>query len=96
MLRASDGAPGLLLGEGVELPDEMEIGGPPFRQPGLVGAKADARRVVDERVEPDVGDAVGIERQRNAPRLPGAAHRNVLEPVVDQPQNLVPARLGLD
>ena len=35
----------------------------------LVGAVSNGRGVVDQRVEPDVDDAVGIEGQRNAPRL---------------------------
>ena len=60
-----------------------------------IGAEADRRRVVDQRVEPDVDDARRIERQRDAPRLPGAADRDVLEPAFDQPQDLVAPDVGL-
>jgi hypothetical protein len=60
-----------------------------------VAAEPDGRRVVDQRVEPDVHDAVGIPRQRDPPRLTGARHRDVDETALDQPQNLVAANLRL-
>ena len=70
--------------DGVEardvLADHVQVGRPPLLEQRRIGAEADRRRVVDQRVEPDVDDARRIERQRDAPRLPGAADRDVLRP----------------
>ena len=60
-----------------------------------VGAEADRRRVVDQRIEPDVDHARRIGRQRNAPRLPGAADRDVLQAGLEQAEDLVAPHLGL-
>ena len=62
----------------------------------VVGAVADRGGVVDQRVEPDVDDAARVERQRNAPRLSGAADRDVLEAGLEQAQDLVAADLRLE
>ena len=79
----------------MSLPIDVQIGRPPRLEQRLVAAEADGRRVVDQRVEPDVDDAAGIERQRDAPRLPGPADRDVLEPALDQAQDLVAADVRL-
>ena len=74
----------------------MQIRRPPtFEQRGIA-AKANRRRVVDQRVEPDVDDARRIPRQRDAPRLARPAHRNVLQTALDQAKNLVAADVRLE
>ena len=77
------------------LADDVQIRRPPLLEHLRIVAEADRRRVVDQRVEPDVDDARRIERQRDAPRLPGAADGDVLQPAFDQPQDLVAPDLGL-
>ena len=74
----------------------MQVRRPPLREQRLVRAEPDRRNVVDQSVEPDVDDAAGIAGQRDPPRLAGAADRDVLEPGLDQTQDLVAAGLGLD
>ena len=78
------------------LADHVQAGGPPFLEPLFVPAVADGRRIVNQRVEPDIDHARGIEGYRNAPRLPGATHRDVFQPAFNQPQDLVAANVGLD
>ena len=51
-----------------------------------VGQRAE---VVDERVGPHVRDLLGIPRDRDAPRLPGTADREVLQPAGDERPRLV-------
>ena len=77
------------------LPDDVQVGRPPGLEQRLVGAVPDPRNVVDERVDPDVDHAVGIPRNRYAPRLAGPAHRDVFEPRFEQPEHLVAADLRL-
>ena len=63
MLRASDRAPGLLLGEEVELPDDVEIGGNVVIHAGTrIGAGAS---IQDGAV---LGKPVALGRRSNAPR----------------------------
>ena len=76
----------------MSLPTTCRSAGHRAAKRSIVPAVADRRRVVDERVEPDVDDAGRIERQRNAPRLPRPADRDVLEPALEQAQDLVAAR----
>ena len=71
------------------LADDVQIGRPPLLEQRVVASQADGRCVVDQGVEPDIHDARRIERQRNAPRLTGAADRDVLEAAFEQTQNLV-------
>ena len=78
------------------LADHVQVGRPPAIEQLLVPAVADRRRVVDQRVEPDIDHAAGVEGDGNAPRLPGPAHRDVLEAALDQPQDLVAPDLRLD
>jgi hypothetical protein len=78
------------------LAEDVQVGRPPLRKARLVGAIADRRRVVDQRIEPDVDHLLGCERQGNAPRLPRPAHRDVLETAVEQAQDLVAADLWLE
>ncbi len=76
------------------LADQVHIGRPPVLEPLRIGSQADCRRVVDQRVEPDVDDALGVPGQRNAPRLTGPADGDVVETAFEQPELLVTARLG--
>ena len=55
-----------------------------------VGERA---QVVHERVDPDVRDLGGIPRDRDAPRLPGAADAEVLQAAGDEAPRLVPAEI---
>ncbi len=57
-----------------------------------VGERA---QVVDERVCPDVGDRIRIPRDRDPPRLPGSADREVLQPALDEAPRLVRPETGL-
>ena len=77
------------------LPDDVQIGRPPRLEQPVVGAVPDSRDVVDERVDPDINHAVGIGRHRNAPRLAGPAHRDVVEAGLEQAEHLVAADLRL-
>ena len=77
------------------LADHVQVGGPPAFEHFLVRAEADGRRVIDERIEPHIDDTGGIERQRNAPRLPRAADGDVGQPAFDETQDLVPADVRL-
>src|SRR5688572_25458194 len=74
----------------------MKVGRPPRVETFSVCSEANRRRIIDERVEPHVDDAVRIPRQRNTPRLPGSANRDVVKPGLNQPELLVAARLGLE
>ena len=53
-------------------------------------------QVVDEGVRPDIRNLLGIPRNRDAPRLPGAADREVLQARRDEASRLVVAKAGLD
>ncbi len=85
--------------DGVEardvLADDVQAGRPPLGQPIRIGAVADRGDVVDERVEPHVDDALRIVRHRDAPGLPGAADRDVLEARFEQAQDLVAPHVRL-
>ena len=50
------------------LSDQMVGGGPPCLELRVVRQITDGGDIVDERVEPDVGDIVRVERQFDAPR----------------------------
>src|SRR5439155_17478598 len=54
--------------------------------------------VVDQGVEPDVGDVLLVERQRDTPleARAGPADRQVLERLAQEAEDLVPVALGLD
>ena len=49
------------------LADDVEVGRPPRVEQRVVGAVAHPRRVVDQRVHPDIDDTVRIRRDRDAP-----------------------------
>jgi len=78
--------------------DQVVAGGPPFLKGLRVLEIADARDVVDERVEPDVADVIGVERQLNSPREPRfrAADAEVAELLAQETERLVGAEGGLD
>ena len=57
-------------------------------------AVADRREVVDQRVEPDVGDVRRVPRERHAPGDRAAADREVGEAAPDEPERLVALGLG--
>ena len=71
------------------LADHVKIRRPPAFEQRLVRAVADSGDVVDERIHPDVDHARRVVGHRDAPQLPGAAHRDVFESRFDQSQNLV-------
>jgi hypothetical protein len=54
----------------------------------LLGVRERAQ-VVDQRVDPDVHDLVGVPRDRDAPRLSGTAQAEVLQPARDEAPRLV-------
>ena len=71
------------------LADHVQVGRPvlPQRVAGVgIAALGD---VVGERVEPDVHDVLGIAGHRHAPGEAGARHREVLQPALDEAQDLV-------
>ena len=78
------------------LAHDVQVGRPPFLEQRLVRPVADGGCVVDEGVRPDVDDATRVGGQRDAPRLPGAAHRDVVEAALEKPQDLVAADLRLE
>ena len=78
------------------LADDVQVGRPPLLEHLRVVAESDRRRVVDQGIEPDVDHARRIPRQRNAPRLPRAADRNILQAAFDQPQDFVAPDVGLE
>ena len=77
------------------LAHHVQVGRPPPRELLLVGAVPDRGHVVGEGVEPDVDNVRRVERQGNAPALPGPADGDVLEAALEQPQHLVAPDLGL-
>ena len=77
----------------MSLPMTCRSSGPPLREQGLVGSEADRADVVDQRIEPDIDDARRILRHRDAPGLPRATDRNVVEAALDQPEDLVAANV---
>ena len=86
--------------DGVEaedvLPDQVVVDRPPALEALPVGAVAHGRAVVDEGVEPHVGDVGRVPGDRHPPadRRPG--DREVLEALADEAQDLVAAGVGLD
>ncbi len=72
------------------------VAGPPGGEAVGVGAVAHGGQVVDQGVEPDVGDVRRVPRDRDAPGDRAAADREVLEPAPDEPQGLVALGLGPD
>ena len=77
------------------LADEVVVRGPVAVEPLAVVGIADGGAVVDERVEPHVGDVALVPRQRDAPRDRRAADREVEQALLDQAEDLValPCRL---
>ena len=80
----------------MSLPMKLHVGRPPRRELLVVAAEADGAEVVGEGVEPDVGDVLGVPRQRNAPVDARAADREVAQAGADQAERLVAAELGHD
>src|SRR5207249_10514973 len=58
-------------------------------------AEADRRRVIAQGVKPDVDDVRRVPRQGDAPRLSGAADRDVDQTALDQTEDLVAPDLRL-
>ncbi len=77
------------------LADHVDVRRPAPREGHLVRAVAGGREVVREGIEPDVGDVVGVPRQRDPPVEVRPADREVPEPAPDQGQHLVPPDVGL-
>ncbi len=77
------------------LADEVVDVGPPVGEARPVGAVADRRGVVDERVVPDVEDVRVVPRHRHTPVERAAADADVAEAVADQAQRLVALAVGL-
>ena len=78
------------------LADDVHVDRPPAFELRLVGGEADGAEVVGERVEPHVGDVLGVPRERHAPLDAGAAHREVAQAGADDAERLVAAELGHD
>src|SRR5262249_49958188 len=78
------------------LADEVQVGWPPRLVALLVGAVADARDVVEQRVEPDVDRELRIKRNSDAPRLARARDVDVAQLRPDERQHFIAARLRLD
>ncbi len=75
--------------------DDVQVGRPPLREHRLVCPEAGGGGVIDQRVEPDIDHARRIVRHRDAPRLSGAADRDVVEAGFEQLENLVAAGVRL-
>src|SRR5688500_9369400 len=73
----------------------MKIRWPPRLKTFGVWSEADGGCIIDERVEPHIDDAVRIPGQRDTPRLPGPADRDVVKPTLNQSELLVATRIGL-
>ena len=95
LCRHQHGRPDHGVEAGDVLADHVKVGRPPGLEHRRVGAQADRRRVVDQRVEPDVHHARRVEGQRDAPGLPRAAHGDILEPALQQPEDFVAANFRL-
>ena len=80
------------------LSDEMGAVGPERREPVIVCCISGRGDVVDEGVEPDVGDIIGIERDLDPPAQAafGTADAEVLQGLSEKSQHLVTARLRSD
>src|SRR5262249_10483034 len=76
--------------------DHVDVRRPEPPEALSVGAVADGRRVVQERVEPDIDRLLGVEGDGDAPGEPLAADRDVLKPGAHEVDDLVPAALRLD
>ena len=49
------------------LANDVQVGGPPAIKQITIAAEADRRRVIDQRVEPDIDNVRRVPRQRDAP-----------------------------
>ncbi len=82
------------------LADEVHIGGPELREPGLVRRiiRPVSKRghVVGQRVEPDVNHMLLVAGNRNAPRKTGAADGQILQPAAHKRNHLAARRLRLN
>ena len=78
------------------LADDVVHVGPPGSEALVVGAEADGRGVVDERVVPDVEDVALGPRHRHAPGERGPGDRHVIEALAQEAEHLVPLALGGD
>ena len=79
------------------LADHVDVGRPVAAEIGRVGVGIAGRRdVVGQRVDPNVHHMVGIVGHRHAPLETGARDREVVEPALDEADNLVAPRLGQD
>ncbi len=79
--------------------DELVRGGPPLVEFGVVAFVADGGDVVEQRVEPDVGDELLVERQLDAPREARFRPRDaeVLQLFgFEEAEGFVGAEVGLD
>src|SRR6266576_6661012 len=73
--------------------DHVQVGGPQLL--GASVGEPGRREIVDQRVEPDVHRLLRVAGEGNAPRLTLARDRDVLEPRLEQPHDLVAPDLGL-
>ena len=80
------------------LADHVYVGRPVTRQLflvyGIVGAEADRRHVVGQRIQPHIDDVLGIARHRYAPLERGAADRQIAQSAAHERDHLVAPRLG--
>src|SRR5690348_3171433 len=77
------------------LADDVQLRGPPFRVP-LIGEPS-RRQVIGQRVEPDPRSLLlavaRAKRKGNGPAEPRARDRDVLQPLLEERQNLIAPRL---
>ena len=77
------------------LADDMQIRRPPrLEQARRQLAKVEGRDVVDERIDPDVDDAVLVERDRDAPFLAFTTDRQIVQAGFEHVEDLVASQLG--
>ncbi len=78
------------------LADQVDVGREGLLELGRVGPVADGGGVVEQRVDPDVDDVLRVPGDLHAPVEGRARDRQVLQALLDEADDLVAGRLGLD
>ena len=71
-----------------------DLGPEPVAEVLALAREGERAPVVDERVDPDVDDLLGVPRDRDAPALRGPADADVVEPLLDEAPRLVGRKRG--
>ena len=77
------------------LADQMGPHGPLLNETVRVVGEAGGGDVVDEGVEPHVGDLAVVPRERNTPTERRSRHRDVFEALLNETNYLVASRVGV-